>query len=77
MRGTDGFYPLSEASKKMDAIPEGEGCSFDIAAIVLIVLLVVIVLIPGFSWMVKLGLGFIVSVLLIGAFAIEFWSHPQ
>ncbi len=61
----------------MDAIPEGEGCSFDIAAIVLIVLLIVILLIPGFNWIVKLGLGFIVSALLIVAFANEFWGHPH
>lgn len=60
----------------MDAIPEGEGCSFNTIAIGLIVLLLIILFMPGFSWMVKIGLGAAVSFILIAVIANQLWNNP-
>jgi hypothetical protein len=60
----------------MDAIPDGEGCSFEGIALGLIVLVLIILLLPGLSWLIKLGLGFMVSVFLIAILASHFWNTP-
>ncbi len=59
----------------MDAIPEGEGCGLEAIAIGLIALGFIVLILPGLSWMVKLGLGFVISIILIGVLAGHLWNN--
>ncbi len=61
----------------MDTMPEGEGCSFEAMAIGLVVVLGVILLIPGMGWMEKIGLAFVLSVIMLAALANQIWNSPS